>query len=114
MLAVFARPDHPKGYVMGQGHSAHGYIVVFVRCANEDELDAVTKLLTSYGQGLPEPFGHTYQWYGGRMDRIAILPDTDTVQLWRDYSRADETTKLSRGDNRFIGVYNAGELLDAE
>lgn len=115
MIAVFIRHTQPN---YGNGEwSHHGYSVIFVRCANRNQVSAVRQKLAV--EGLPEPFGHTYDqgWYGsgkGAWDLVGLFPGNKLLGtgggLWLPYR--DDQSKCSVGDNRYVGVYEAKELLD--
>ena len=113
MIGVFARPDHPPGYGMPgregeNGLRAHGYIVVFVNCPDEQTLQRVRDKLRL--DGLNEPFGHTYAWYGGRMDLVGVVPEGSMTQVLPDPWFIGHK-RVSLGDNRFTGIYEATEIL---
>lgn len=108
--AVFVRHTHP----VSQGN--HSYSVALVKYQTQDELQALIKFFGySYeGKGLPEPWGHSYQWYGGNcFDLVATFPgDPDTLAplqhvIYEDIRR----NRHSVGDNRWVGYYTAEELL---
>lgn len=103
-VGVFARPDHPEGW--GFGKTAHGYVVLFVRCRDDEELDSVTHRLSHapfYGIGDSHIYseGALNKWFGGRFDRIATVPDVDLP-----YGPFQ-----CRGDNRMVAVYDANDVL---
>lgn len=104
MIGVFARADHPEGY--GTGKTAHGYVVVLVKCHYADQLNRVQRVLAT--AGLPEPFGHPYPWYGGRMDLVAVIAGSDAAA---ELEGGFDNRRKSIGDNRFCGIYDASELL---
>lgn len=104
MIGVFARADHPEGY--GLGKTAHGYSVILVKCHYADQLARVQKKLMT--KGLPEPFGHTYPWYGGRMDMIAVIAGSDATA---EIEAGFDNRRKSFGDNRYCGIYDAHEIL---
>lgn len=119
MIAVFARANHPPGWGYGpvgdeKGSRAHGYVVLFVRCADEAELDAVHRRMTirdfhgiegarHYFDGALDPNGH--EWFGGRFELIATAPDVslDAISSGQRF--------CCRGDNRMVALYDAGEVL---
>lgn len=117
-VGVFARADHPLGWGLAgrpdeqghheQGHRAHGYVVLFVRCADEDELEIVRqRLFTKPFYGLADAGtyygGNLREWFGGRFDLIAIAPAVDLPYATGRFQ--------CRGDNRMVGVYEAAEVL---
>lgn len=103
MIGVFVRANHPEGY--GFGKTAHGYSVALVKCHYADQLARVQRLLAS--DGLPEPFGHTYPWYGGQMDLVATVVGDAAAELEAGF----DNRRKSIGDNRYCGVYDAHEIL---
>lgn len=114
IFAVFCRPDHPEGY--GQGKRAHGYSTIIVACSDEPQVAAVQQRLAT--EGLPEPLGHGYPWYGGRMDLVARLYGPNIAVFaggsWVESQQRfweTERTGVSLGDNRFVGFYDARDLL---
>lgn len=108
MIAVFARPNHPKGY--GYGETEHGYVIALVRCKSESQLASVKERLAN--EGLPEPFGHTWPWYGGRLDLLAVLPGNRVLGAKHTLLPVRPgNEKQSIGDNRYAGLYTAEELL---
>lgn len=120
MIGVFLRHSHPAGsgyetiWAGEYGHRAHGYSLIYVECDTDEELAAVKAKLAS--EGLPEPLGHAWPWYGGQMDHVgtikATYPDSEAaVELpWKGYG--DHLERVSVGDNRFVGVYDVSEILE--
>jgi hypothetical protein len=126
MIAVFARNEHPPGYGLAPWPSdqtpayahpvrrAHGYSVLLVEVADDEELKAVTdKLLLD---GLPEEkaLNHPWPWYGGHFDHVATVhaPDGGARVIYptaKDSYVGD--VRISKGDNRYVGVYKAAEIL---
>lgn len=112
-VGVFARADHPQGWgfvAPGEEYGrAHGYVVLFVCCADMHELEMVAHRLArqdfvgkpgaTYLTGALDPGGR--QWFGGRFDWIATVPD---VHL-------DRGPFMCRGDNRMVAVYDAPDVL---
>lgn len=122
MIAVFARADHPKGWGMPEGR-AHGYVTLFVRCEDDTELEDVRERLRRYpgwsGVGDDtDGYWHGrldpgYSWFGGQFDFVGSLP-CETVELPHALERGpggDADRFLCVGDNRFIGFYEAAEVL---
>lgn len=121
VTGVFARSDHPQGYGMvRQGEiygRAHGYSVIYVRCADEAELAEVAKRLSLWNKPFHGLQVHGYgngqmgEWYGGLFDLIAIIPGHALkIASWQ--SKPDEEQRFrSLGDNRFTGIYTAEEVL---
>lgn len=123
--AVFARPDHPSGYGF-QGPSeesaprAHGYVVVIVLFERDEELSEVQRLL-QHPSGLRPPKQHVWDdWYGGHLDLLLVVRDIGSIerplvgQMRTDdpqLARIETPLGLSLGDNRFLGVYTASELV---
>jgi hypothetical protein len=118
VIGVFARPNHPSGYgTGGDTRTAHGYVVILVRCKDDGELAAVQKRLSTKGLG-DEHFGPANwwsTWYGGQMDLVAMLPKADQAVVvnpgWGYYIPRSDITKASIGDNRYVAVIDAGEIL---
>jgi hypothetical protein len=122
MIAVFARADHPRGYGFADGR-AHGYSVVFVRCRNRREVAAVSKRMQDYnhpfyGLEAPDPrqyygspaYSHLSDWYGGRFELLAVVPGMKIDHA--TYGGAiTESRFMSRGDNRYSGIFEAAEVL---
>jgi hypothetical protein len=139
MIALFARSNHPHGYGFscnkeGVG-SAHGYVVIGVRCRTAKERDRVVQLITSEGCDLPdsgriiypngkpdEPYNRTVRmhqldpdspvirWYsGGPFDWDYLFTFKGNDVTWP----SNWTTYGSRGDNRFCMIYDAKDILDA-
>ena len=119
IVGVFARPDHPVGYgFLRHGETygqAHGYVVLFVRCADEEELEKTKQRLSIEAYSRPfygvEPVqGHYYmygwlgEWYGGRFDYLATVPDGVEFH---------NMPFVSLGDNRFVGLYEAKDVLNS-
>lgn len=132
MIALFARANHPLGYGYGPWVSngtgrAHGYVVVGVRCRNRTQLRAVVAHVRDAGLDLPDegrriypasqpekPYQRTVwaegvvRWYSGGpndWDYLFMVPG-NTVE-WPAPNR------YSRGDNRFVCVYEAKDVLDS-
>jgi hypothetical protein len=112
IVGIFARADHPMGWGQTQPGenigTAHGWVIVFVRCADEDTLGRVVNRLVMrpfYGNeaGVGYAQGNLLEWYGGRFDYIATCPDVAVPM----------GPFVSRGDNRMIAVYDAEDVLDA-
>lgn len=124
MIAVFARNEHPPGYGMAAwpsdqepsyahpAHRAHGYSVLLVDVADQAELEAVASKLMHEGLSEEKALGHQWPWYGGRFDHVATVhaPDGGVRVI---YPQANFTGKprISKGDNRYVGVYKAAEIL---
>ena len=109
--AIFARHTHPES----QG--GHSYSIVIVQYDTKKQLEALEQMLGCLGAGLPEPLGHTYQWYRGKnFDLIATFPTApDTITPFNYKLNEDMTkNKHSVGDHRWIGYYTADELLKEE
>lgn len=110
VMALYARADHPEGY--GQGKRAHGYVVLMVRCRDEDEVARVSKVMASDFKGKPEGGyndGALLDWYGGNFDLLAILPGAEYAHLTFP---GPNMRFVSKGDNRFVGLYTADEVLN--
>ena len=113
LIGVFCRPNHPKGY--GYGETAHGYVTVLVVCDDHHQLRAVTEKLR--GEGYPEPYGHPYPWYGGRLDLVATFaaprPGDGGFVLghWVGLEQMSPPCSQSLGDNRFVAVELAKDIL---
>lgn len=115
VVGIFARADHPEGWGMAR-NTAHGFVVIGVRCADADELQAVWRKLadgwsgiegaTTYSAGALDPNGH--RWFGGRFQLIATATDFEVIS----FSSASPRFNCL-GDNRFVGVYEADEVLAA-
>lgn len=119
MIALFARADHPEGWGFPKGR-AHGYVVIAVHVPTEDELLRVERRLRE------QPFhgieGNLYQegnlreWYGGRFDLLATIPNADPyvpvedIEIRGAGGAVVESRFRSFGDNRFFGVYDASEI----
>lgn len=119
VVGVFVRHSHPAGYGSTSpwkgehGHRAHGYSVILVECETDDELAAVKQKLA--WPGLPEPLGHKWDWYGGAMDHVATLegnPPDSEVHVTMPFNEQGRGRRISVGDNRFVGVYKAAEILE--
>lgn len=106
MISVYARADH--SWDIG-----HGYVVLLVRCKSTFVVEAVTAKLRAGFKGCP---GATYaegtlgDWYGGRFDYLLTLTGTEVED---DFGAMGATLFQSRGDNRFIGLYDAEAVLAA-
>jgi hypothetical protein len=105
IVGVFARSDHPKGW--GSPYGAHGYVVLFVRCEDEQELTFVTVQMAKGFVGKPAnsyAAGNLTFWFGGSFDLLATVPDVTldwaAEKFW------------CKGDNRFVGIYEAKDVLD--
>ena len=128
MIAVFARPNHPR-YTTADYDGAnaresgewryHGYVVAFVGCGNWTQVKRVQHKLAT--DGLPEPFaGHeSYEqgWYGGVMDLVAVLPGRNPIgpptENWTGWVPVrPENERVSIGDNRYAGFYTAKEIIN--
>lgn len=118
LVGLFARADHPPGYGFppreGEGGGrAHGYVVLMVRCKNRNQLGKVVSKLRD------EPFygvreggyadGKLNEWYGGKFDHIATFPDTDIDICPGAWALTQRFRSL--GDNRFVGIFKAKEVL---
>lgn len=110
MIAIYARANHPPGYGYParedeNGCRAHGYSVIYVKYHGKLVLRELDKRL-SWGEGLPEPFSHHDQWYGGNsFERIGVIPGYD-IDIGPSAPQLQ-----SRGDNKFVGIYDAEDLL---
>lgn len=113
MIAVYSRANHPMGWGMPEpvskgnagGHGkAHGYSILFIKCKSRKQIKQVSILLST--KGLPEPFNHPYQWYGGIFEKIVTIPGNKVNDCWHGQKIQ------SRGDNRYVGIYDAEDLLD--
>lgn len=114
LVGIFTRADHPPGwgYPPRQdepGGRAHGYVVLYVECHGQEELERVAAVLASGFDGLPvpqysdgalSPNGHP--WFGGRFECVGKAPAID-VGKYRFQCR---------GDNRMVAFYTAREVLD--
>lgn len=92
--------------------TAHGYVVLMVRCANPVELANVTERLTRPfhgidGKGYSD--GKLTEWYGGRFDYLGCVYGEPSVAAYDARQRF-----VSKGDNRFVGVFEASEVLTNE
>jgi hypothetical protein len=129
IVGVFNRPDHPEGYgfprVAGFDEfenryylakptaRAHGYVTLFVRCEDQEQLDAVARKLGReefHGIDLSDPpqysAGWLGEWFGGRFDLVATVPDVKFPEGRNpDYN--------CMGDNRMVAVFNAEKVLEA-
>ncbi|MBS1722607.1 MAG: hypothetical protein JSS66_06310 [Armatimonadetes bacterium] len=111
MYAVFSRHTHPT-----EQHS-HSYSVAIVEYNGDDELRALVNHLGPNGAGLPEPYGHVYQWYGGKNYDLVAIFDNAPYCVGPYEAFAPElvpmrpTQKISVGDNRFVGYYKASDIL---
>lgn len=109
IVGIFARADHPQGWGFarpGEGGTAHGYVVLFVRCPDEDTLGRVVNRLGTlpfYGNEAAAQYGdgNLREWFGGRFDYIATCPDVAVPM----------GPFVCRGDNRMIAVYDAEDVL---
>ena len=110
--AVFARHTHP----ISQG--SHSYSMALVSYETQEQLKELEKLLQWSGMGLPEPYGHKHQWFGGNTyDLIATFPTPPTtITSYKEKPNIEDITakenKRSVGDHRWIGYYSAEELLN--
>lgn len=124
MIGVFARADHPKGYGFADGR-AHGYVILFVRCKSRKQVLDVLKVLTNWkkpflGLGTDQYYNHGNlgEWFGGNaFDLLAVLPGNKLDHMSGGYYTGGGTQPapgrfFCRGDNRFTGIYEAGEILD--
>jgi hypothetical protein len=116
IVGIFARADHPEGWgfpirkpdgTIASG-TAHGYVVIFVRCPDEDTLGHVVNRLVQrpfYGDERSDQYnaGNLHGWFGGRFDYIATCPDVAVPM----------GPFACRGDNRMVAVYDAEDVLDA-
>jgi hypothetical protein len=116
VVGVFVRADHPLGWGYVQPGDtygrAHGYVTLFVRCADEAELEAVSRRLGIKPflgiEGVRTYFnGMLAEWFGGRFECIATVPDVELYQV------PPGTRFICRGDNRMVAIYEASEVLDA-
>jgi hypothetical protein len=108
IVGVFSRADHPNGWGYQDGR-AHGYVTLFVRCNDQHVLDDVAHRLAMTPfrgiDGTNQYFaGHLGDWFGGRFDHIASVPDVDLP--YGPYQ--------CRGDNRMVAVYEATDVLAIE
>ena len=104
----------------------YGYSVLFVECADREELNRVADSFSPYGHNkraqILQDGGRP--WHDGRFDLIAVLegqvrqigrngqmaqfPHTDAYTL--DQPREDRGR--STGDHCFVGYYSAAEVLN--
>lgn len=105
VMGVFVRRDLPEG---DQRRSGHGYSVALVRCKTRDQVKRVAAKLQ--WDGLPEPMGHPYPWYGGAMDLVAIFA-ANQADLGGTPDFPSLSNRLSIGDHRFVGMFDAQEIL---
>lgn len=119
MIAVLARVDHPPGYGGFPGKdihdqavntAAHGYSVILVKCRDWVDVRAVRDSVRS--KKVTGVFGSEWwdTWYGGRFDLVAVVPMTYGEILDAD-AGAFEGFGRSYGDNRWLGITSAEELL---
>lgn len=104
--ALFARPSHPRGWGFQDG-KAHGYVVLLIRCQDYVEVKAVRDKLTRW-PGLPEPYGHPYAWFGGVMDFLGTVEAVG----YDVFNSGGRSESLCIGDNRYLGILTAKEVLD--
>lgn len=138
MIAVFARANHPLGWGMpvppSQGNAgghgtAHGYVVLLVRCKKQ-QIAAITARMNDFRkrfEGIPKAEdswggyseGQLGTWFGGQFELIAVLPGNvvEIADFW--YGKEKPPTVRAqrfwcRGDNRFVGLFEADEVLSSE
>lgn len=118
MTGLFARADHPFGYgyaITGESMGkAHGFVVIAVECADDDELKHVRDKLAFdgfEGTGESRNYGSGWmgEWYGGKFDFVGIL---DGFRLAP--GGFGEERFRSFGDNRYAGIYTAAEVLGGD
>lgn len=112
MIGVFARANHPEGWGYpppesgGPGGTAHGYVVVLVQCSSDRVLEAVKTKLAMGFAGVPADSysqGDLGKWFGGQFDYLYSTPSDELDLVGHPFS--------CRGDNRFVGIYGADEVL---
>lgn len=125
MIAVFARFNHPEGWgfpIYKEGTppitgKAHGYVVIAVTYEGDEELKALKGKLMEYPngfQGKPENGnlyneGYLGEWFGGQFDYLFSVQGLG-VQWPFEHVMGDYQC---RGDNRFVGMYDAKDILDS-
>lgn len=117
MIGVFARADHPKGYGLPDGR-AHGYSMLFVTGSRKQIRDCQERL-QDFRKPFIGPLGKHYysdgglgEWYGGRFELLAVLPGDRVEHVHGGDVHVTGQKFLSRGDNRFSGIFTAEEVLN--
>lgn len=135
MIAVFARSNHPHGFgytcpgdpiVPYFTLGAHGYSIVAVKCNSIKQRDKVVLHICREGFDLPDGGRKIYvdeekpkyrsigtkgimRWYsGGPGDWDYLFTVKGNALEWPSYYTHDWQ---SRGDNRFVGIYDAKTVL---
>lgn len=131
LICLFARADHPPGwgypkidsydqergaYLLSDPSArAHGYSLVAVRCADDRQAGEVIGRMASGFHGLDGQgqyvHGHLGDWFGGSFDLVAKLRSESDIDM-RLIPGADSRF-VTAGDNRFIGIFDAAEVLGA-
>jgi hypothetical protein len=131
-LCVFARADHPLGwgypeiesydeelgsYILKSANGrAHGYSLLAVACANEDEREAVVSALGSgpflgFQESNQYADGNLGEWFGGRFDYVGCI-EAEHLSVHGPGSWYSPTQQFfCFGDNRNFAVYQAQEIL---
>jgi len=124
LLALFARADHPLGwgypqvtsydkesesYLVKEPHgTGHGYSVMAVKCADENQVKEVSQRLSQGFKGVGSEtvyaLGWLGDWFGGRFEHLATFPVEDFPYKTPSLNNA--------GDNKAMAFYDAQEILD--
>lgn len=113
IVGIFTRADHPLGWGFVQPGDAtgraHGYVLLFVRCDDDETLTAVQRRLSLkpfHGVGDGSYFdGNLGEWFGGRFELVATAPDISLDKI------APNVQFACRGDNRMVAVFDAAAVL---
>lgn len=139
VLGVFARANHPEGYGFCQGldmsrggqhlrAKAHGYVVVIVKCADWDELNAVKAKLGEFhyeddpdrpGFRRPmmppgvDPWKRGDAWYAGPYEMVwaAAVEFAAYAAMNMNGMPIKLGERPSYGDNRALAYLDASEVL---
>lgn len=113
--AVFSRYQHPKAH----GIDSMSTIIVRFREDVESDLADVIKYLNWNGEGLPEPYTHTEQMYGGKGWALVAVFETPPTHLGYKQIKIDDDTdefeltiyQHTLGDHRFVGIYDSCQIV---
>jgi hypothetical protein len=113
--AVFSRYQHPKAH----GYDSMSTIIVRFREDIESDLADVIKYLNWDGEGLPEPYTHTEQMYGGKGWALVAIFETPPTHLGYKQINIDANTSKDEltlyqhtlGDHRFVGIYDSSQIV---
>ena len=126
MIAVFARANHPPGYGYPDGR-AHGYSVVGVKCRGLAQVRRIIDHVARYGIDLPDTNDGRRIYPGDDVPEYRSVGAPDVTRWFSggphdwDYLFTVKGKRVpahaferngNRGDNRFVAVYKARDLLE--